>query len=83
LGFLKKKEVHIGPFFIPYPKHAFETLTLVKRAKLGKLGLGLNELTNNSTSMVIYATTRSTSPSYNPSSLLTSIAIGAAITTLQ
>jgi hypothetical protein len=42
----KKKEVHIGPFFIPCPKHAFETLTLVKRAKLGKLGIGLNEPTN-------------------------------------
>lgn len=44
----KQKEVCIGPFFIPYPKHAFETLTLVKHAKLGKLGLGSNELTNNS-----------------------------------
>jgi hypothetical protein len=42
----KKKEVHIGPFFIPCPKHAFETLTLVKSAKLGKLGIGLNEPTN-------------------------------------
>ncbi len=56
----KKREVHIEPFFIPYPKHAFETLTLVKHAKLGKLGLSLNELTNNSTSMVICATTRPT-----------------------
>jgi len=47
-------------FFIPYPKHAFETFTLVKHTKLGKLGLGLNELTNNSTLMVICATTRPT-----------------------
>jgi hypothetical protein len=56
----KKKKVHIGPFFIPYSKHAFETFILVKRAKLGKLGLGLNELINNSTLMVICATTRPT-----------------------
>jgi hypothetical protein len=56
----KNKKVHIRPFFIPYPKHAFETFILVKRAILGKLGLGLNEFTNNSTSMVICATTRPT-----------------------
>jgi hypothetical protein len=32
----------------------------VKHVKLGNLGLGLNELTNNSTSMVICAITRPT-----------------------
>jgi hypothetical protein len=64
LGFLKKKkkkkEVHIGPFFIPYSKHAFELLTLVKCAKLGKLGPSLNEFTNNSALMVICATIKPT-----------------------